>query len=61
MHSAKQILHFSPKSAKLKKPVLFDFDIYVTAATEIQRHFRGYRSRKDYGEFLKLRWKVILI
>lgn len=34
------------KSGKLiAKPILFSFDIFVRAATEIQRVFRGHRSR----------------
>jgi hypothetical protein len=29
--------------------VLYDFDIYIRAALEIQRHFRGYQERKKNG------------
>lgn len=62
MTSAKHILNFSPKSSKLKRPILFDFDIYVRAATEIQRVFRGHKVRKSaYGYFSNVRGKVIFI
>ena len=53
------------KSVRLvQKPILYSFDIYIRAAVEIQRTFRGYhdnlrvlkaKSFKDY------RRKVILV
>ena len=51
------------KSPKLVKPLIYDFDIYVRAATEIQRHFRGYLSRKSTcgGSLKRLRKRVIII
>ena len=62
LHSAKQILNFSPKSSKLKRPIIFEFDLYVRAATEIQRVYRGYHSRKiNGGLFHKMRAAAIKI
>lgn len=59
--SAKQQLHFSPKSSKLtQQPLLFDFDLYIRAAQEIQRHFRGHLSRtKQGGSFFAIRASLI--
>lgn len=48
MLSAKQMLQFSPKSQILKQPVLYEFDLYLRAAKEIQRIFRGWIARKLY-------------
>lgn len=37
----------SARSERLaQKPILFSFDIYVRGATEIQRVYRGFLSRK---------------
>jgi hypothetical protein len=49
MSMHKPLLNFSPKSSKLKGPILFEFDIYIKAALEIQRHYRGHLSRKQCG------------
>ncbi|TNV73075.1 hypothetical protein FGO68_gene2695 [Halteria grandinella] len=48
LQSAKQMLQFSPKSQILKKPVLYEFDLYLRAAKEIQRVYRGWRVRKKF-------------
>lgn len=54
---------FSPsKNKNLVKPVTFDFDLYILAATEIQRVFRGYKARaKLGGSFKRLREKVVKV
>ena len=35
MSMHKPLLNFSPKSSKLKGPIVFEFDIYIKAALEI--------------------------
>mmetsp|Transcript_29331 Transcript_29331/g.52504 ORF Transcript_29331/g.52504 Transcript_29331/m.52504 type:complete len:359 (-) Transcript_29331:901-1977(-) len=45
---------FSPvKNKILTKQVHYDYDLYILAAREIQRVWRGYSSRKKYGGSLK--------
>lgn len=44
-----KILSFSPKSQRLSQPCLYEFDIYLRAATEIQRVFKGYLCRKKWS------------
>jgi hypothetical protein len=56
------LLHFTPKSTKLARPTVYDFDIYIRAAEEIQRHFRGHLSRVlAGGSFPFIRRAAILI
>lgn len=54
---------FSPsKNKRLVQPTLYDFDIYVTAAIEIQRVYRGFAARKSTsGGFYSLRGNIIRI
>ncbi|CAG9329056.1 unnamed protein product [Blepharisma stoltei] len=51
---------FSPsKNKKLVQPIVFDFDIYILAATEIQRVYRGHLVRKNLcGNFYRLRSRI---
>lgn len=58
------LLSFSPaKNRKLIQPTLFEFDIFILAAVEIQRIWRGYAVRKDTvgRSFQSLRRKVVKI
>lgn len=44
------------------KHVEFSFDVYIMASLQIQRHYRGYKSRKAAGgSFRTLRRKMVLI
>lgn len=54
---------FSPsKNRKLVQPIVFDFDIYILAAVEIQRVYRGYLVRKQLcGSFLEFRRRIIRV
>jgi hypothetical protein len=61
--SSNRVGMFSPSKNKiLAKQVHYDYDIYILAAREIQRVWRGYRSRKQQGGSLnRIRRKAILI
>ena len=47
-----------------QKPILYSFDLYIRAAVEIQRTFRGYRDKikvlksRSFEEF---RRKIIMV
>lgn len=49
------MIPFSPKSQRLAKPCVYEFDIYLRAAAEIQRHTRGFLFRRRFGLFAHLR------
>ena len=52
----------SPSVSKnIRKNILFDYNYYILAAKEIQRIFRGYITRKKYGNFRVIRKKIIKI
>ncbi|EAR85525.1 IQ calmodulin-binding motif protein (macronuclear) [Tetrahymena thermophila SB210] len=44
-----------------KKPIMFDFDIYILAATKIQKVFKGYLSRKLIIEFRQVKKAALTI
>lgn len=44
-----------------KKPIMFDFDIYIIAATKIQKVFKGYLSRKFIVEYQKVKKATLII
>ncbi|KAL4474618.1 hypothetical protein ABPG73_016121 [Tetrahymena malaccensis] len=44
-----------------KKPIMFDFDIYILAATKIQKVFKGYLSRKLIIEFHQVKRAALTI
>ncbi|KAL4488507.1 hypothetical protein ABPG72_013075 [Tetrahymena utriculariae] len=44
-----------------KKPIMFDFDIYILAATKIQKVFKGYLSRKLIIEFHQVKKAALTI
>lgn len=54
---------FSPsKNKNLTAQVQYDYDIYIVAAREIQRVWRGFRARQKLGGSLRqIRKKVLLI
>jgi len=56
-----RMLNFSPKSQRLAKPCIYEFDIYLRAAVEIQRFVRGFLYRKKHGNFKELRYYAIII
>ena len=35
-------------SSRLNQPIMYTFDIFIRAAVEIQRCYRGYKSRRNY-------------
>ncbi|CDW87757.1 UNKNOWN [Stylonychia lemnae] len=60
--STKKTLYFTPKSQRLNQPMLYEFDLYIRAATEIQRHFRGFLVRKKiFGNFKRYRQVVVKV
>ena len=44
-----------------RRAKLYDYDYYILAATEIQRIFRGYITRKYFGTFSVVRERVIRV
>lgn len=54
----------APKSKRLTANLIYDFDIYVRAAVEIQKVYRGFKCRKftlRCVSFAKFRQKIISI
>jgi hypothetical protein len=49
------------KHKKLHRSVLYEYDYFILSAIEIQRVFRGYLARKQFGNFKILRRKIIRI
>ena len=59
--SGKKSARFVLKSHRLAKPCMYDFDIYVRAAVEIQKVTRGFLYRKKFGQLKYWREDAIKI
>jgi hypothetical protein len=51
----------NPSAYRTHRSVLFEYDYYILAATEIQRVFRGYLVRKHFGYFPRVRKRIIKV
>ena len=50
-----KVFNFAPTSERLRKPFLYDFDLYIRAAKEIQRLWQGFKARKATYNFYRVR------
>eukprot|EP00826_Nyctotherus_ovalis_P005002 TRINITY_DN11111_c0_g1_i1.p1 TRINITY_DN11111_c0_g1~~TRINITY_DN11111_c0_g1_i1.p1 ORF type:complete len:239 (-),score=39.12 TRINITY_DN11111_c0_g1_i1:491-1207(-) len=58
---SERVLRYPLKSHRLAKPCLYEFDIYVRAATEIQRLARGFLHRRQNNSFAYWRCSAVVI